>query len=73
MRRLGQSLFPEIEADRRIAAKIADAMLKKWLGYEEPQPRQRVLLSGLDCLPGQMDLLPTDGEPDDDGPPDQAP
>ncbi len=26
--------------------------------------RQRVLFCGLDCLPGQIDLFPTDGEPD---------
>ena len=25
--------------------------------------KQRVLLVGMDCLPGQMDLFPTDGEP----------
>ncbi len=61
---MSQSMFPEIEADRRLAAKIADAMLKKWLGYEEPQPRQRVLLSGLDCLSGQIDLFQTDGDPE---------
>jgi len=24
--------------------------------------RQRMLFSGLDCLPGQMDLFPTDGQ-----------
>ena len=42
------------------------------LTNEEPQPRprkfesdrgqQRVLFSGLDCLPGQLDLFATDGE-----------
>jgi hypothetical protein len=25
---------------------------------------QRLLFSGLDCLPGQRDLFPTDGEPE---------
>jgi hypothetical protein len=27
--------------------------------------RQRSLLAGLDCLPGQGDLFDTDGEPDE--------
>lgn len=27
-----------------------------------PAGRQKVLFSGLDCLPGQLDLFPTDGE-----------
>ena len=28
-----------------------------------PEPtRQTVLFAGLDCLPGQQDLFPTDGE-----------
>ena len=26
-----------------------------------PKTRQKMLLGGLDCLPGQMDLFPTDG------------
>jgi hypothetical protein len=34
----------------------------------EDQPpgreRQRPLFAGLDCLPGQLDLFPTDGAPD---------
>ena len=25
---------------------------------------QRLLFAGLDCLPGQLDLFPTDGEPE---------
>jgi hypothetical protein len=35
----------------------------RWQG-EAPAPkcRQKVLFSGMDCLPGQMDLFPTDGE-----------
>ena len=28
-----------------------------------PPAKQRVMFSGLDCLPGQQDLFPTDGEP----------
>lgn len=27
-----------------------------------PPAKQRVMFSGLDCLPGQQDLFPTDGE-----------
>ena len=26
-----------------------------------PKTRQQVLFAGLDCLPGQLDLFPTDG------------
>lgn len=40
----------------------------------EPAPRkfsnskdtQRVLFAGLDCLPGQLDLFPTDGREETD-------
>ena len=27
-------------------------------------PKQGTLFAGLDCLPGQLDLFPTDGEPE---------
>jgi len=27
------------------------------------EERQLVLFAGMDCLPGQLDLFPTDGEP----------
>lgn len=30
--------------------------------------RQKVLFSGMDCLPGQLDLFPTDGDADGDNP-----
>ena len=33
--------------------------------FEDEQCRQRSLLAGLDCLPGQGDLFATDGEPDE--------
>ena len=32
------------------------------LGEAVPPARQRTMFSGLDCLPGQQDLFPTDGE-----------
>jgi hypothetical protein len=34
---------------------------KPWQGGEPENTRQTVLLSGLDCLPGQQDLFETDG------------
>jgi len=30
--------------------------------FENTRAQQRVLISGLDCLSGQQDLFPTDGE-----------
>ena len=35
---------------------------KPWRGSEPENTRQTVLLAGMDCQPGQMDLLQTDGE-----------
>jgi hypothetical protein len=35
---------------------------KPWRGREPENTRQTLLLSGLDCLPGQQDLFPTDAE-----------
>lgn len=32
----------------------------------KPTHYQRKLFSGLDCLPGQMDLVPTDGDEADE-------
>ncbi len=32
----------------------------------QPTTRQRALFCGLDCLPGQRDLFPTDGEAERD-------
>jgi hypothetical protein len=47
------------------------------LANDPPQPKprelengasaQRMLLAGLDCLPGQHDLFQTDGEEDSEG------
>jgi hypothetical protein len=36
---------------------------KPWKPPEPEAKRQRVLLTGLDCLSGQQDLFATDGEP----------
>ena len=35
---------------------------KPWRGGEPENTRQTVLLAGMDCQPGQMDLFQTDGE-----------
>ena len=35
--------------------------------FENSEGRQRMLLAGLDCLPGQGDLFHTDGEEDSKG------
>ena len=35
---------------------------KPWRGDEPENTRQKVLLSGMDCQPGQLDLFETDGE-----------
>ena len=35
--------------------------------FENREARQRMLLAGLDCLPGQGDLFHTDGEEDSKG------
>jgi hypothetical protein len=35
---------------------------KPWQGGESENTRQTVLLSGLDCLPGQQDLFAADGD-----------
>ena len=35
---------------------------KLWRGDESENTRQTVLLSGLDCLPGQQDLFAADGD-----------
>jgi hypothetical protein len=68
------SLFPEIEKDRQRAAVIADGLLRYFNAPRQPWEmptlpftpedleRQTVLLAGLDCLPGQENLFPTDGD-----------
>jgi hypothetical protein len=35
---------------------------KPWHGDEPANTRQKVLLAGMDCQPGQLDLFETDGE-----------
>jgi hypothetical protein len=35
---------------------------KPWRGDEPENTRQTVLLSGMDCQPGQQDLFETDGD-----------
>ncbi|MGB7733208.1 MAG: hypothetical protein WBL72_05885 [Thermoguttaceae bacterium] len=35
---------------------------KPWRGDEPENTRQKVLLSGMDCQPGQLDLFETDGK-----------
>ena len=35
---------------------------KPWRGEPTEQCRQKVLLSGMDCQPGQLDLFETDGK-----------
>ena len=37
--------------------------------FESQGSTQKVLFSGMDCLPGQQDLFPTDGRPSDSPPP----
>ncbi len=59
-------------AIRRLAAKQRDGgefalsnpapKPKPWRGDEPENTRQIVLLSGLDCLPGQQDLFAADGD-----------
>jgi hypothetical protein len=41
-----------------------DSSKPKPARFENSEGRQRVLLAGLDCLPGQGDLFQTDGEED---------
>ncbi len=36
--------------------------LPEWHGSQPENTRQRVLFSGMDCLPGQQDLFETDGK-----------
>jgi hypothetical protein len=35
---------------------------KPWRGESAEQRQQKVLLTGMDCQPGQLDLFETDGE-----------
>lgn len=47
------------EVEALIIDAINDAMAAPF--DDNDRCRQRVLFSGLDCLPGQQDLFPTDG------------
>lgn len=38
---------------------------KPWVPPAPEESTQRVLFSGMDCLPGQLDLFQTDGEEED--------
>jgi len=38
---------------------------KPWRGSDPENTRQTLLLSGLDCLPGQQDLFATDSAKED--------
>ena len=67
-----QRLFPELEADRAQALRLAgivEGLVEYATGCKPfcvtTSCRQRVLLSGLDCLRGQQDLFKTDGESQD--------
>ncbi len=69
LKRANRKLKSEI---RRLAAEKSDGeefvlsnpapKPKPWQGGEPENTRQAVLLSGLDCLPGQQDLFAADGE-----------
>lgn len=60
---------PEDEADEeRFALHNDKARPAPWKPEPPERKRQRVLLAGLDCLPGQRDLFGTDGELTDDKP-----
>jgi hypothetical protein len=48
------SLFPDHEPTREARNPVGEF-------HDEPRRTQKVLLSGLDCLPGQKDLFDVDG------------
>ena len=67
-----QRLFPELEADRAQAlrlAGIAEGLVEYATGCKPfcvtTSCRQRVLFYGMACVRGQQDLFPTDGESQD--------
>ena len=60
------SLFPEMDEHLRRQAAISDALARRQVCQESlkrPPCRQKVLLSGMDCLAGQQDLFVADGPP----------
>jgi hypothetical protein len=58
---IGPSL-EEQETEARWQLEQTRSNPKPWRGSEPENTRQTLLLSGLDCLPGQQDLFPTDAE-----------
>ena len=61
------SLFREMDEDLRRQTATADALLRQRLyrdSLNRPPCRQRALFSGMSCLTGQKDWIPTDGEMD---------
>ena len=63
------SLFPDMTEELRLRAEKAIACLEYEKGraawvqvWTPPTRRQTVLLTGLRCLPGQRDLIETNGE-----------
>jgi hypothetical protein len=51
--------------DERYALTNPPPRLPESLGPQPENTRQRVLVSGMDCLPGQQNLFETDGEDQD--------
>jgi hypothetical protein len=63
------ALFPDMAEELRLRAEKAAALLDHekgraaWVEVWTPEPRQQtMLLTGLDCLAGQQDLIETNGE-----------
>ena len=61
---IGPSL-EEQEAEARWQLEQTRSNPKPWRGSEPENTRQTLLLSGLDCLPGQQDLFATDSAKED--------
>jgi hypothetical protein len=61
---IGPSL-EEQEAEARWQLEQTRSKPKPWRGREPENTRQTLLLSGLDCLPGQQDLFATDSAKED--------
>lgn len=67
-----QPFFRELESDPAFVSEQARYLADRWVRRglrptaEQRDFIQRVLLSGLDCCPGQQDLFPTDGDQTDE-------
>ena len=46
----------------RLSADPEPPSQSPWRGEEPERTEQRMLLTGLDCLPGQLDLFETEGD-----------